>query len=822
MIILKRMINRLAKEIDAITFVNPSHRLMAHGIRGLEPLVQAVNRLADRHGQLHAMTSKKIKPANVGVEEEKNILAAVISELPQGILVCNADGKIFLFNRLAIKYLDIRGSQAVGSNLISAERMVLGKSVSALIDKHLIEHALDEINERLKRKLSNVVSHFVIDGKENHIIGAEARPILNRLGQFSGFVLLFQDITKQREADNRMDALLQELTKSARSPLASIRAASEAMLEYPDIDSTSLQQFKEIIHKESITISNILSKMAGDYSVILQKQRTMVPMSVSDLMDTIKRRAKDRLGIVVEGEKPSEKLWVRVDSYSIIVAILFVLNQLKNESGHWHYGSRLKKHEKFVHLDFVWQGQPIRANVLRRMHEEHLIFEGEKSPLSLDEVLDHHETAVLSFGCEGSPNQSCFRFILPTQKGETPDIIEPITFIPEIHAELFNPELMSQPGQNPELDNRLLTELTYTVLIRTISEAKSIEQIMDKHSQLPRLLFSMINSGANIRSVTWLITTFSDTILKKIIGFAIDEFGPPPTRFAIITLGSEGRKEQTLKTDQDNAIIYEDVREDVGEDPGKKSKISEQEVKSYFLKFGERMCTWLDQIGYHLCTGRIMASNPKWCQPLSIWKRNFNDWIHAARPEDLLHSSIFFDFRFGGGNADLVENLRDYLFKSLEVWPGFLRHMTENAVYFKPPIGFFGNFQVESGGKHPNCLDIKRAMTAIVDYARIYALDNGIQETNTQDRLYQLYLKKILSPKAYREIEQAFNFVMQIRITHQINAIIVKGLEPDNHINPKKLSIMEQKMLKEVFKRIEKMQKQICMEFTGASESPIE
>jgi CBS domain-containing protein len=452
------------------------------------------------------------------------------------------------------------------------------------------------------------------------------------------------------------------------------------------------------------------------------------------------------------------------------------------------------------------------------MQEQHLIFEGGESPLRLDEVLDHHEAAVLSFGCEGSPDQACFRFILPAQKGEVADISRPITIMPETHAELFNPELMSQTGQNPELDNRLLTELTYTVLIRAISEANSIEQITDKHSQLPGLLFSMINSGAIIRNVTWLITTFADTILKKVIGFAIEELGPPPTQFAFVTLGSEGRKEQTLKTDQDNAIIYDDR----GDDGGHRSARSEQEVKRYFLKFAERVCTWLDQIGYHFCPGRIMASNPQWCQPLSAWKRCFHAWIHAAGPEDLLHSSIFFDFRLGGGTSDLVENLGDYLFKSLKWWPGFFRHMTENAVYFKPPIGFFGNFLVESSGKHRNCLNIKRTMTAIVDFARIYALKNGIQETNTQERLYQLYLKQILPFKTYREIEQAFNFVMQIRIAHQINRIIVKGLEPDNHINPNKLSAIEQKMLKEVFKRIEKMQKQITLEFTGGSDTQLE
>ncbi len=803
------MIDRLAKEIDAITLASPSHRLKAHGIRGLEGFVQAVNRLADRYEQLQTVIQKERRPTRVAIEEQKNILAAVISELPEGVLACNAEGQILLFNRRAIELLEMGEDNGLRSDSTPEAGTVLGQSIFALIDKNLLEHALDEINERLKRKATSVASHFVIDGKNRHIIGAEAQPILNRLGQFTGFVLILKDITKQREADSRMDNLLQELTKNARSPLASIRAASEAMLEYPDIDSASLQQFKEIIHRESISISNILSKMAGNYSAILQKQRSLAPMAFSDLLETIRRRAKNRLGIVVEGEKPPEEIWVRVDSYSFIVAILFVLNQLKNESGQWRFISRFDIDPKFIHLDFLWPGQPIPARALRRLQEQHLVLEAERSPLTLNHVLDHHEAAVLSFGCEESLDHSCFRFILPAQKGRPPEIAKPITIMPETHAALFNPELMSQPGQNPELDSRLLTELTYTVLIRAISEASNVDQIVEKQSQVPGLLFSMINSGATIRNVTWLITTFSDIVLKKVIGFAIEELGLPPTRFAFTTMGSEGRKEQTLKTDQDNAIIYDDA--------GHPSQRSKQELKHYYLKLGKRVCTWLDQIGYHFCKGEIMAGNPEWCQPLSAWKKYFFDWIHAAGPEDLLHSSIFFDFRFGGGDVQLVESLGDFLFKSLEGWPGFFRHMTENAIYFKPPISLFGQFQVESSGKHRGCLNIKRAMTAIVDYARIYALKNGIRETNTQERLYQLYRKQVLDPGQYREIEQAFNFIMQIRITHQINAIIVKGIPADNHINPKKLSAIEQKMLKMSFKLIERMQKQISLEFTGAS-----
>jgi CBS domain-containing protein len=210
-----------------------------------------------------------------------------------------------------------------------------------------------------------------------------------------------------------------------------------------------------------------------------------------------------------------------------------------------------------------------------------------------------------------------------------------------------------------------------------------------------------------------------------------------------------------------------------------------------------------------------MAQNPKWCRPLSMWKKYFSSWIHAAEAEDLLQASIFFDFRTGYGNTDLIDSLRRHLFDSLGGWSGFFRHLTENALHFKPPIGFFRNFVVESKGKHRDAFDIKSAMTPIVDFARIYALKNKIEETNTFERIRQLYIKKILSRQEYEELERAYSFLMQQRFVRQITAIIDEKAEPDNYIKPKTLTHIERKMLKEIFVRIEKFQSKLNFEFIG-------
>ncbi|MGD9044481.1 MAG: DUF294 nucleotidyltransferase-like domain-containing protein, partial [Desulfobacterales bacterium] len=355
-----------------------------------------------------------------------------------------------------------------------------------------------------------------------------------------------------------------------------------------------------------------------------------------------------------------------------------------------------------------------------------------------------------------------------------------------------NRDLLRAQGQSPFF------------VVREIAQAKFINQIVQIHKQVPRLIQSLISTGAKAQNVTRFLTTVSDAILQKIIGFALEEFGPPPVKFVFMILGSEGRMEQTLKTDQDNAIVFEDT-------PPHALK----ETTQYFLKFSERVCNWLDEAGYALCKGGVMAKNANWCQPLSVWKSYFKRWIYTAEPEALLQASIFFDFKAGYGDVELITQLRQYLFDTLGSWPGFFRHMAENALYFTPPIGFFRNFVVESEGEHRDAFDIKAAMQPIVDYARIYALRHEIDETNTLERLNQLLLKKKISWEEHDELDTAYSYLMQQRLVRQVKAMVEENAAPDNYITPKKLTRIEQTMLKEIFKRIEKFQGKLSFDFTG-------
>ncbi len=731
------------------------------------------------------------------MEHDRHSLFSVISGLPEGILICDAAGKILLCNKKVEQFFGLQTDRRKTTDSFPPFSKLAGRPVTALIDKNLIEHTLDEINERLKHNALDTVSYFTFT-KQSHTLRARVTPVLNPGAHFSGFVVSISDITRQREADRAIETVLQSLSKNARSPLASIRAAIEAIKEFPQMPADRQEEFKNIIFNESIVLGNIIDQVSDSYPTLAGTTHSLVQIFGADLIETLARRSRDRLGIRLAIEGSDNEVQIMADLYSLILAMMFVLNQLKNKIGIWEFTCCMSLKNKIVRLDFFWQGPPLEPGIIKNWEDQEIVISDQKTSLILKEVMNIHQGAVWPYQEETPGKRPYLRFFFPGHEEMQPKTLDPIPLLPE-----------SRFGfSNPELDERLLTELTYTSLIREITQAENLDRIMSRHSQLPRLIHTMLKGGSKIRTITWLITTFADAILEKIIGFAIEEVGPPPVPFAFITLGSEGRQEQTLKTDQDNAIVFQDLP--------KESGLNEKDVRQYFLELGKKVCTWLDQAGYDLCLGGIMAQNRKWCQPLSTWKRYFSEWIHAPEPEALLRASIFFDFRFSHGDRRIITSLEKHFFHSLSGWPGFYRHMTENAVFFKPPIGFLGKFTLETKGVNKNCLDIKMAMTPIVDFARIYSLNHGIKETNTQARLYQLYLKQVLSRKEYTEIEQAYGLMMQVRLIRQVNAIMGEKVKPHNYVNPKNLSPMERKMLKEILKMIKGLQDRLSFEFIGS------
>ncbi len=353
----------------------------------------------------------------------------------------------------------------------------------------------------------------------------------------------------------------------------------------------------------------------------------------------------------------------------------------------------------------------------------------------------------------------------------------------KIHGIITNHDIMMLQGLSP------------ITIVRDLEIQQTIEGLINASKGVNIIVGNLISQGAKASNITRIITEINDRIVKKIIQFAERELGQPPVPYCWLALGSEGRKEQTFKTDQDNALIYADP-----------SPSEQEAVQKYFLEFTKYIKESLLKCGFPPCPGDIMASNPKWCQPIKTWKKYFSQWIYTPKGENINLSNIFFDFRGIYGDLSLEENLRDYLLNIVKDQKVFLGYLANLAVRNKPPLGFFKTFVVEKSGEHKDKLNLKiKGIAPIVDIIRLFSLEKSVRETSTLERIDSLRNKHTVVRDYADEIIYAFEFLMLLRMRHQYEQVL-QGNVPDNFIDPESLSNLEKKLLKDTFQLLSKLQ----------------
>jgi CBS domain-containing protein len=341
-------------------------------------------------------------------------------------------------------------------------------------------------------------------------------------------------------------------------------------------------------------------------------------------------------------------------------------------------------------------------------------------------------------------------------------------------------------------------------IAREIESQDTIDGLVPASRKTNKIITLLIREGAKAGHITRIMTEINDRLLKKILEITESKMGPPPVGYCWIVFGSEGRKEQTFKTDQDNAIIYEDPEGDGGE------------ARAYFTDFAVHMRDALARCGFPPCSADYMASNPKWRQPLSAWKKYFASWIHSPTPEAVLQSLIFFDFRPVHGNSLLAEQLRSYLGRVIKDNDLFLAHMAAVVLQNGPPLGFFGGFSREKRGIHRGTFNIKiNGISPIIDAARLSALEMGVFQSSTLARFMELKDRTGTVSPFCSELEQAFEFLMSLRLRHQFRQMEA-GVDPDNNLDPDELGILEKNQLKEVFRFILSVQDAIRRKYRAS------
>jgi CBS domain-containing protein len=353
-------------------------------------------------------------------------------------------------------------------------------------------------------------------------------------------------------------------------------------------------------------------------------------------------------------------------------------------------------------------------------------------------------------------------------------------------------------------DLMLLQGTSPLSIAREIESQDTIDGLVPASRKTSKIITLLIREGAKAGHITRIMTEINDRLLKKILEITESKMGTPPVGYCWIVFGSEGRKEQTFKTDQDNAIIYEDPEGDGGE------------ATAYFSEFAVHMRDALARCGFPPCSADYMASNPKWRQPLSAWKKYFASWIHSPTPEAVLQSLIFFDFRPVHGNALLAEQLRAYLGRVIKDNDLFLAHMAAVVLQNRPPLGFFGGFSREKKGVHRGTFDIKiNGISPIIDAARLSALEMGVYQSSTLARFMELKDRAGTISPFCNELEQAFEFLMSVRLRHQFRQMEA-GVDPDNYVDPDELGILEKCQLREAFQFVLSVQEAIRRKYRAS------
>ncbi|MCH6234111.1 DUF294 nucleotidyltransferase-like domain-containing protein [Cognataquiflexum rubidum] len=342
------------------------------------------------------------------------------------------------------------------------------------------------------------------------------------------------------------------------------------------------------------------------------------------------------------------------------------------------------------------------------------------------------------------------------------------------------------------------------VLINALMNTWEVDEMAKIRNRAERLLKYYLENEVAMDFVANIISEINDIIIQRAVQLAINKHSPnypeaSKVKFCFLSMGSEGREEQLLRTDLDNAIVFEDVPKELAENS-----------QAYMLLIAQEVMETLFLCGFQACPADMMATNPKWCQPLSQWKKYFSDWILSPNQQALLNATIFFDFRAVFGHKKLAEELTGHIYQEISDKSIFLNFLAKNALLNPPPLGFFRNFLVEKSGEQKDKFDIKlRAMMPLADMARLLVLSHRVVGiNNTFKRFEKLAELEPNYTELLLEAGKAYEILMRMRA--------IEGLKSGNsgrYIHPEDLGKLQRQLLKNTFAPIDELQKIMRIRF---------
>jgi DNA polymerase-3 subunit epsilon len=446
----------LAEQIRIVLAANAEHRVIASGGSELADLAATINRLATAYGRLQVDLEKRVGASSARLEEERNRLAALMSELSEGVLLCNAEGRILLYNERA-RELFGAAAQAPGAR----QGLVgLGRSLFALLDRDQVAHALDKLQFSLDQGVEQPATRFITNAVSGALIKVQMAPFLSAGGRIAGMVLTLEDVTELMDREAQRRSLLQAFAAGVRAPVANLRAAAENLVSFPEMNEARRAQFTEIVASESRQLSAMINDALSEYADALKAGLALEDMRAVDLLNVARRRMEAMLDLPCALEQAPEDIWIKVDSFAFVEALAYLAGRLRDEYGVRSVGLRAASNGRFAELDLVWSGAIVANDALALWEAEPMQTGAQQSPLTLKDVLDRHGGEV--WVQTHKPSQTAwFRLLLPL--GAPAVVTARRSLEKHSRPEYYDFDLFRHAQTAEGLAERHLADLNYTV-----------------------------------------------------------------------------------------------------------------------------------------------------------------------------------------------------------------------------------------------------------------------------------------------------------------------------------------------------------------------
>ncbi|HPT49405.1 MAG TPA: exonuclease domain-containing protein [Accumulibacter sp.] len=454
---------KMAENLHLMLSANRDFRVAPEGPPEVRLLAEATNALAQQRDGLMDDVEAQIAAAKASVEDEKNRLAALMSELAQAVVVCNLDGRILLYNsraRLQFKALARGGTSAVGGALIG-----LGRSIFSILERNQIDHALEVVRQRLDKDAAASIANFITTTRGGQLLRVQLVPVLSasadsQLRQMTGYVLTVENITRSLEQESRRDQVLQSLTDGSRGSLANIRVAVGNLMDYPDMEPEIRERFVGIIGDEVLRMSQRLDLTMNEFADSLKTRWPLEDVLGMDIIAAAQRRIEQQLRLVTKTEEIDDTLWLRAESFSLVFSICFLAFRLVEHYQIKELRFRLQPFGRLAYLDLIWAGHAMSSETFYTWENDAMQVGTENSPLSLRDVIDRHGGEIW-YDREKAAHRGYFRFVLPVAVPESMTSGGMIEDTGE-RPEYYDFDLFHFRDRSIDLD-RPLSELAYTV-----------------------------------------------------------------------------------------------------------------------------------------------------------------------------------------------------------------------------------------------------------------------------------------------------------------------------------------------------------------------